>query len=160
MTHRNMRRKEVKYFLKLILSHLVLFLCLGVAVSAFATNSYICIGSKVAVFYYDKDTKTCRSITEESYNIYIVERHRNAKSEWGVRKPGENSINYPCNGDFNEFGYLSCDFISNFRMYEKNQIFLNSYLEDFCSSMDVNGKLTTEAERNLSYIEIGSCRPL
>ena len=155
-----MPRKKVKYYLTSIQLLVVLFLCLGVAVNSFATDYYLCIGSKVAAFYYHKDTKTCRSITEESFNIYIVEKHKNAKFTWVVRKPGENSINYPCNGDFNEFGYLSCDFISNFRMYGQNQIFLNSYLEDLCSSMDVHGQLIAEDERNMSFIEIGRCHPL
>ena len=154
-----MPRKKVKYYLKSILLLVILFKCLGAAVSAFATDSYLCIGSKVAAFYYDKDTKTCRSITDESSNIYILERHKNAKFKWGVRKPGKNNINYPCNGDFNEFGYLSCDFISNFRIYGQNQIFLNSYLEGICFSMDFNGQLITEGERNLSFIEIGRCHP-
>jgi hypothetical protein len=154
-----MTEKGVKYYMKSILLLLVLVLCLGVATSAFSTDSYLCVGSKITGFNYDKNTKVCRSITEESYNIYIVERHKNAKYMWGVRKPGESGINYLCNDDFNEFGYLSCDF-GGFRMYKKNLIFLNSYLEDFCYSMDVNGQLTTEAGSNLPYIEIGRCHPL
>lgn len=145
--------------MKSILLPLVLVLCLGLATSAFATDSYLCIGSKITGFNYDRNTKVCQSITAESYNIYIVERHKNPKYVWGVRKPGESGINYLCNEDFNEFGYLSCDF-GDFRMYKKNLIFLNSYLEDLCYSMDVNGQLTTEAGSNVPYIEIGRCHPL
>ena len=158
MARRNLTEKDIKYYMKSIL--LVLVLCLGVATSAFATDSYLCIGSKITVFNYDENTKVCRSITGESYNIYIVERHKNAKYMWGVRRPGESGINYLCNEDFNEFGYLSCAF-GGFRMYKENLMFLNSYLEDyFCNLVDVNGQLTTEAGRNVPYIEIGRCHPL
>jgi len=138
---------------------LILFLCLGQATSALASDSYLCIGSKITGFVYDNNIKACRSITEESYNIYIVEKHKNAKYIWGVRKLGENSINYLCNKDFNEFGYLSCDFTGSFRMYKQNLIFLNSYLEDFCYSADVNEQLSPEAGRSVPFIEIGRCHP-
>ena len=49
---------------------LILALCLGVATSSFATDSYLCIGSKITFFIHDNNNKVCRTITEESYNIY------------------------------------------------------------------------------------------
>jgi hypothetical protein len=147
--------QKVNHYMKSIL--FVLVLCLGLTSSAFAAESYICIGSKITFFIYD-NTKVCRSITTESYNIYIVERSENTKYMWGVRKPGESDFRYLCSEDFNEHEYLSCDF-GDFRMYKKNQIFLNSYLDDFCFSKDFSGQLTTESERNVPYIEIGRCHP-
>ena len=137
----------------------ILVLCLGVTECAFATDSYLCIGSKITFFIYDNHYKICRSITEESYNIYMVEKHKNTKFMWSVRKPGERAISYLCKEGFNENEYLSCDFMGNFRMYKKNLVFLNSYNEGLCYSPDVNEPLTTEAGINIPFIEIGRCHP-
>jgi hypothetical protein len=143
--------------MKAILTLFILVLYLGVTTSASADDSFVCIGSKITHFIYDKKTKECQSIIQESYNIYIVEKHKNTKHTWGLRKSGET---YLCDEDSNESEYLLCDIIGDFKMFKRNLQFLNSYLEDSCYSTDIYGKVTGKAGRDESYIEIGRCHPL
>ena len=146
--------------MKPILYVLILVLCLGVATSAFAADSYLCIASKITGFIYEKNIKQCRSITEESNNIYFVERHRGAKYTWGVRKAGEAGSTYLCDEDFSESGYLLCGSEGDFNMNKHNLKYLISYLMGFCNTIDDDRKVTTEEGGDVSYIEIGRCHPL
>ena len=154
-----MNVKEVKSYMKTKLSLLVLVLCLGVTTSAFATDSFVCIGGKIIYFIYEKNTQECRSITEESYNIYIIERNKNEKYTWGLRKPGKDSIPYLCDKDSNESKYLLCDFMGDFKMFKHNLRFMNSHLEGLCYPTGYKRKVNGDEREGVPYIEIGRCHP-
>ena len=135
----------------------LLVLCLGFTTSAFAADTFVCIGDKIIHFIYDKKIKECRSIIRESYNIYIIERHENAKYPWELRKSGEP---YLCDEDSKKSGYILCDFMGSFKIFKHNLKFLNSYLEDSCYTTDDDRKVTSETGRDVPYIEIGRCHSL
>ena len=156
MVLRDIDEKEGKYCMKSILLLLFLVLCLGVSTSSFAADSYICIGDKKIYFFNDNKNKECRSIVEESYNVYIIERHKNAKYTWRLRKSGET---YLCDEYSNESEYLLCDLMGDFKMFKQNLKFLNFYLDNSCYTTDYYGKVTGETGMDVPYIEIGRCHP-
>jgi hypothetical protein len=116
--------------------------------SAFAVESYLCIGEQATGFIFNETNKTW-STSKLTTRKWIIKKSETPSSKWVVLMFGTDSPVAYCKEDFNENGSMVCDGFFDFRMNNIKLRFISAYLIGYWG-------IHAEGEDSPS-IEIGKC---
>ena len=134
--------------------------CLAVAISLFCSpvvadaQQYLCVVERAVGFAYKSNSWENAHFKTE--NKYIISKGDG--KGYKVTKVGDKNELVSCEKDFNEFGYLFCSGLPEFKFNKNNGRFLLAYLLGYYNVLPQQNKITDE-NSDTPYLEIGRCSP-
>lgn len=137
---------------------LVLFIFFFPWSAGAAIEGYFCVADISSGFSYNDVSKKW---VISSFNVddakYMLRPSKNPAFKWEVIKIGDPVSMIVCVEEFNEYGYLNCRGIHEFRFNKKTSRFLMAYLFGYYLLPEQTGIYKGS---NNPYIEIGKCSPM
>lgn len=116
-----------------------------------SVEGFVCVTDMATGFKFDPSTKRWRSVDfAVSDNKYILAR----KGEHWTWKPLGSSFEAPCDGGFNEYGFLRCGLAESVSINRKGLRFQSFYGIGYVHDG------TRDSVANTPSIEIGRCSPM
>jgi len=120
-------------------------------------DSYLCVAEDAVGFSFNKTSKKWERANFKAEDKYLVSKSSEASKGWEVKKIGESSAT-PCEGGFDENGFLTCIELLDFRMNNKSLRYMVIHRYGYVVKEYPRGKF--EEGSITPYIEIGKCSPL
>jgi len=112
-----------------------------------------------------KYNKTLKKWENANFTIddhkYVVSRSKEEGVVWEVKQIGQQIPMAKCNNDFDENGYIFCEYYRKFKMNKNNLRFISDYSFGYYNESP-KGKIGVFFEDgwDTPFIEIGKCSPL
>ncbi len=138
----------------LIIATLFLF-----TIPLWAADSYLCITEYATGFKFNSDTMQWRVARLKVGQKYIIKKSNQKKYKWEVSEHGKKYLNNVplsyCSNNFNENGFLTCEYLFNFTMNKTSLRFKIYEPVGYVLHKDIIGKALEGM--NEPSMQIGKC---
>jgi hypothetical protein len=121
-------------------------------------DSYLCVAESAVGFSFNKTSKNWEQANFKAENKYLVSKSSEASKEWEVKKIGESS-GTDCPGGFDQYGFIRCEGLLDFRMNNKSLRYIVVHPYGYVVKEYPKSGLLQEGSIT-PYIEIGKYSPL
>ena len=125
-------------------------------------QGYICVGEKANGFNFNKSTRDWEHQTFQPGAKLVIARSKKEGAVWEVKEVGAPISSSFCASDFDEYGYLKCRGLVEFRFNKYSLRFLSATLFGFWNDANPRFKekfphLQDPEGNDAPGIEIGKC---
>jgi hypothetical protein len=123
-----------------------------------AEEKYLCVAERSTGFAYNEFSKSWESTNFKTDAKYMISKSSDKGDSFKVTKIGDDYQEFECQKGFNEYGYLLCEGVGEFRFNKKNKRFIKIYPIGYYNVLPEINKVTDKSS-DTPFIEIGKCSP-
>jgi len=156
--------------MKQIIIFILAIVCVLLSQVGHADEKYICTADRATGFKFNSSSKQWEVVNFKNDAKYVISRLIDEKiiskavkmgitKEFAVTRVGQSIPDAKCK-EFNEYGYLFCEGILDFKFNRKNGRYLAAYTIGYIQvGSDIGKKKLVDEDSDTPYIEIGKCSP-
>jgi len=134
----------------------IVFLCLLGSATVAHGEQYLCVAEHASGFSYYELSNGWRPAEFSTQSKYVVSASPSEAHVYEVKELGKDRVISRCKDDFDEWGYLDCHGIKDFKLNRKNLRFLAIYPFGYVNVLPDLNK-TTDKSSDTPSMQIGFC---
>ena len=134
----------------------VVALCFFTLAAPAVAQQYLCVSDKSSGFAYDESSRTWDHAGLETDGQSFLVASDGSESGFQVTQVGDSFVVSRCSEGFDEYGYLTCEGIWEFKFNRRNGRFVTAFVFGYLNVLPGVNDIT-DATSNTPSITIGTC---